>query len=157
MRAEAPSINMIKAHIQTEIAPIVGSEEQARDLIAYMKGKRQKGRKRHLGYQYFWEIHRTDCRRRHSGKNQPDDRGLPVPSPGRSPENHQRQQRRNDMHHHLAVPPCPLLHPLCLHKRRCRRGQGDRARARHRHGAKRNGGVHCEGEKAEIKLQKRRS
>ncbi len=37
MRAEAPSINMIKAHIQTEIAPIVGSEEQARDLIAYMK------------------------------------------------------------------------------------------------------------------------
>ena len=39
--------------------------------------------------------------------------------------------------------------PLCLHKRRCRRGQGDRARARYRHGAKRNGGVHCEGEKAE--------
>lgn len=37
MRAEAPSINLIKAHIQTEIAPIVGSEQQARDLIAYMK------------------------------------------------------------------------------------------------------------------------
>ncbi len=37
MRAEAPSINMIKAHIQTEIAPIVGSEQQAQDLITYMK------------------------------------------------------------------------------------------------------------------------
>lgn len=37
MRAEAPSINMIKAHIQTEIAPIVGSEQQAEDLIAYIK------------------------------------------------------------------------------------------------------------------------
>lgn len=37
MRAEAPSINLIKAHIQTEIAPIVGSEQQALDLIAYMK------------------------------------------------------------------------------------------------------------------------
>lgn len=37
MRAEAPSINLIKAHIQTEIAPIVGSEQQAEDLIAYMK------------------------------------------------------------------------------------------------------------------------
>ncbi len=37
MRAEAPSINLIKAHIQTEIAPIVGSEQQAQDLIAYMK------------------------------------------------------------------------------------------------------------------------
>ena len=53
------------------------------------------------------------------------------------------------MHHHLAVPPCPLLYPLCLHKRGYRRGQGDRARARHRHGAKRNGGVHCGSEKAE--------
>ena len=42
MRAEAPSINMIKAHIQTEIAPIVGSEEQARDLIAYIKKSAQK-------------------------------------------------------------------------------------------------------------------
>ncbi len=37
MRAEAPSINMIKAHIETEIAPIVGSEQQAEDLIAYIK------------------------------------------------------------------------------------------------------------------------
>ncbi len=37
MRAEAPSINMIKAHIETEIAPIVGSEQQARDLIEYIK------------------------------------------------------------------------------------------------------------------------
>lgn len=37
MKAEAPSINLIKAHIQTEIAPIVGSEQQAQDLITYMK------------------------------------------------------------------------------------------------------------------------
>ena len=37
MRAEAPSINLIKSNIQTEIAPIVGSEQQAQDLIAYMK------------------------------------------------------------------------------------------------------------------------
>jgi len=28
---------LIKAHIQTEIAPIVGSEQQAEDLIAYIK------------------------------------------------------------------------------------------------------------------------
>lgn len=42
MRAEAPSINLIKAHIQTEIAPIVGSEQQAQDLIAYMKENAKK-------------------------------------------------------------------------------------------------------------------
>ncbi len=37
MKAEAPSINMIKAHIETEIAPIVGSQQQAEDLISYIK------------------------------------------------------------------------------------------------------------------------
>lgn len=42
MKAEAPSINLIKAHIQTEIAPIVGSEQQAEDLIAYMKENARK-------------------------------------------------------------------------------------------------------------------
>lgn len=37
IKAEAPSIHMIKAQIQTEIAPIVGSDQQAQDLIAYIK------------------------------------------------------------------------------------------------------------------------
>jgi stage IV sporulation protein A len=37
IRASAPSVHMIKADIETEVAPIVGSEEQAQDLISYMK------------------------------------------------------------------------------------------------------------------------
>lgn len=37
IKATAPSIHMIKANIETEIAPIVGSEEQANDLINYIK------------------------------------------------------------------------------------------------------------------------
>ncbi len=37
IHAQAPSINLIKAHIETEIAPIVGNEQQARDLIDYIK------------------------------------------------------------------------------------------------------------------------
>lgn len=37
IKSEAPSIHMIKANIETEIAPIVGSEEQAKDLISYIK------------------------------------------------------------------------------------------------------------------------
>lgn len=37
MDAKCPSIHMIKANIETEIAPIVGSEEQAKDLIAYIR------------------------------------------------------------------------------------------------------------------------
>ncbi|MBO5522430.1 MAG: stage IV sporulation protein A, partial [Roseburia sp.] len=37
MKAISPSIHMIRANIETEIAPIVGSEEQANDLISYIK------------------------------------------------------------------------------------------------------------------------
>lgn len=37
LKAQAPSIHLIKANITTEIAPLVGSEDQARDLISYMK------------------------------------------------------------------------------------------------------------------------
>jgi stage IV sporulation protein A len=36
IKASAPSIHMIKADILTEVAPIVGSEDQARDLINYI-------------------------------------------------------------------------------------------------------------------------
>lgn len=36
IKAESPSIHMIKANIETEIAPIVGTEEQARDLIQFI-------------------------------------------------------------------------------------------------------------------------
>ncbi|MCD8216971.1 MAG: stage IV sporulation protein A [Clostridiales bacterium] len=37
VRASSPSIHMIRANIETEIAPIIGSEEQARDLIEYIR------------------------------------------------------------------------------------------------------------------------
>jgi stage IV sporulation protein A len=37
MKAKSPSIHMIRANIETEIAPIVGSEQQAKDLIDYIK------------------------------------------------------------------------------------------------------------------------
>lgn len=37
LKATSPSIHLIRANIETEIAPIVGSEEQAKDLIDYIK------------------------------------------------------------------------------------------------------------------------
>lgn len=41
IKAVSPSIHMIRANIETEIAPIVGSEEQANDLIRYIKEGQQ--------------------------------------------------------------------------------------------------------------------
>lgn len=37
IKAVSPSVHMIRANIETEIAPIIGSEEQANDLITYIK------------------------------------------------------------------------------------------------------------------------
>ena len=37
IRAASPSIHLIRADIETEIAPIVGSEQQAEDLITYIR------------------------------------------------------------------------------------------------------------------------
>ncbi len=42
IHSEAPSIHMIKANIETDIAPIVGSEKQAQDLAEYIKGEGEK-------------------------------------------------------------------------------------------------------------------
>lgn len=43
IKAESPSIHMIKVNIATEIAPIVGNEEQAKDLIKYISDSSEKG------------------------------------------------------------------------------------------------------------------
>ena len=43
MQAMAPSIHLIKVPVTTEIAPIVGTKEQAEDLIAYIKESDREG------------------------------------------------------------------------------------------------------------------
>ena len=42
IKAKAPSVHMIKTEVLTEIAPIVGSEAQAKDLIDYIKANGEK-------------------------------------------------------------------------------------------------------------------
>ena len=41
IKAESPSVHMIRANVVTEIAPIVGNEQQAYDLINYIKSERE--------------------------------------------------------------------------------------------------------------------
>lgn len=41
IKAVSPSVHMIRANIETEIAPIIGSEDQANDLIQYIKAGQQ--------------------------------------------------------------------------------------------------------------------
>ncbi len=41
LRASAPSIHMIRANIQTEVSPIVGSERQSQDMVKFLLGEFQ--------------------------------------------------------------------------------------------------------------------
>lgn len=43
IKSKSPSIHMIKANIETEIAPIVGTEQQAKDLIQYIGESGERG------------------------------------------------------------------------------------------------------------------
>lgn len=43
IKSKSPSIHMIKAVIETEIAPIVGTEQQANDLIDYISDSSKRG------------------------------------------------------------------------------------------------------------------
>ena len=54
IHSEAPSIHLIRANIETEIAPIVGNEQQANDLIQYIKDAKDRD----------GEIGRASCRER---------------------------------------------------------------------------------------------
>ncbi len=42
IHSQAPSIHLIRANIETEIAPIVGNEQQAKDLIHYIEEEKQQ-------------------------------------------------------------------------------------------------------------------
>ena len=43
IKAKAPSIHMVEANIETEIAPIVGNKDQAEDLLRYIVSNRKEG------------------------------------------------------------------------------------------------------------------
>ncbi len=46
LRASAPSVHMIKANINTEVSPIVGSEQQSEELVRFMLSEFEKDPKR---------------------------------------------------------------------------------------------------------------
>lgn len=65
IRSEAPSIHMIRANVETEIAPIVGNEQQAQDLADYIK-KKAMSPGRGMGNKYIWKISGRTCHGRNA-------------------------------------------------------------------------------------------
>ena len=95
IKAHAPSIHMIQANIETEIAPIVGTQEQAEDLIRYIRANGRESSARtgsaragNVEYADFRKIRWSARRRGHSDKNCPDDGNKPDKAPGNTSENY---------------------------------------------------------------------
>ncbi len=53
MKASAPSIHLIRADIETEVAPIVGSEEQSSELANYLKEQYENDKSKIWEYNIF--------------------------------------------------------------------------------------------------------
>ena len=77
LRAGAPSIHMIRADIETEVSPIVGTEKQSEELVHYLLKEFEEDRNRY-GNQIFlanlctnlstkdFTINCTECPKMHS-------------------------------------------------------------------------------------------
>lgn len=63
LKAQAPSIHMIKCNTYTEVAPIVGSESQSQELVMYLLKNLRKSFG-NLGYKYLRQIASRTCKRR---------------------------------------------------------------------------------------------
>lgn len=56
IHSTAPSIHLIRANIETEIAPIVGNEQRGKGFDRIHKRDRESGG-RHLADKYIWKIY----------------------------------------------------------------------------------------------------
>ena len=55
LKAKAPSIHMIRADIETEVSPIVGSEKQSEDLVNYLLSEFESDPKKIWESNIFWQ------------------------------------------------------------------------------------------------------
>lgn len=53
LRASARSIHMIRANIETEINPVIGTEDQAKEMVAYLKGEFEEDPERIWDFNMF--------------------------------------------------------------------------------------------------------
>ena len=56
LKCSAPSIHMLRVDLQTELSPMVGGEEQARDLLAQLEGDREEVLDKNLFGKTVWEL-----------------------------------------------------------------------------------------------------
>ena len=93
---------MIRANIETEIAPIVGNEKQAQDLVEYIKAESETP-EGVWGTNIFGKSIEELVMDGMRNKITHDQRRKPGKTAGYHAENSQRQQRRTCLHYYIVI------------------------------------------------------
>ena len=109
LKANAPSLHLIRVDIETEVSPVVGTEKQSEELVKVSIGGIPERPPDHLEHEL---LRQEPARAGAGGPCQQADahaRGRSGKSAGDPQQDHQRRQRRHDLHPPLAgqgVIPC---------------------------------------------------
>lgn len=102
LRAKAPSIHMIRADIQAEVSPIVGSEKQSEDMLGFLLEEFEGAPEKIWQSNIFGRVVPRADQRGPGNKAQAHAGGRPrenAADPGAHP---QRRLRRADLHHSVT-------------------------------------------------------
>ena len=98
LKANAPSLHLIRVDIETEVSPVVGTEKQSEELVKVSIGGIPERSPDHLEHEL---LRQEPARAGAGGPCQQADahaRGRSGKSAGDPQQDHQRRQRRHDLH-----------------------------------------------------------
>ena len=109
LQASAPSIHLVRANIMTEVTPFVGTEKQGEELARYLTEEFEKDPGRVWNSDFLGKSLQDLVREGIQSKlsRMPDKR--PEEAAGDADEDHQRRERRPDLHHPLGFLSQPFL------------------------------------------------
>ncbi len=90
LKATAPSIHMIRVDVDSEFAPIIGTEKQSEELVRYLMPDFEENPIKDLGVRYFRPLAVFHRPRRHLGQDLHDAGQRTVQVAGNIGPNHQR-------------------------------------------------------------------
>ena len=104
LKANAPSLHLIRVDIETEVSPVVGTEKQSEELVRYLLEEFENDPPAHLEHQLLRQEPARAGARGAQQQAHAHARRRAGEGPGDPLQDHQRGQRRHDLHFALASP-----------------------------------------------------
>lgn len=99
LRAKAPSIHMIRADIETEVSPIVGSEKQSEELVNYLLSEFESEPRQNMGVKHIRKKPTRASKRGATKQTIPHARRCPMQNTRNTRANSKRRKRRTDLYY----------------------------------------------------------